>query len=609
MSDRAARLIEQMSAEEAGENSSNGKLKDEVERPAIPAGAILLGTDEHRVVQHAIGQLAARDADLYQRGGRLVRVMGQVKPPGKKDRVQHTGGLAIESLPWADLRTRLTRHCNLVQQRGDTLSNAAPPNWLVGGIAAQAMTWHGVRPLELVTETPLLRPDGTILQERGYDTATGILFQPSAAFGPIPEKPTREDALRALGVLLEVVQDFPFAASMHRSAWVASTLTPLARPAFDGPSPLSLVDANVRGAGKGLLVSCSSTIAVGRPAATATYSHDPIEMRKVVTSVAKSGEPLILLDNVSGAFGNAALDAALTSVEWCDRLLGTNDAPRLPLLCSWFATSNNALIAADTARRVCHIRIESKEERPEERDGFTHPDLLAWVRQERPRLLQAALTILAAYCAAGRPKAKLKPWGSFEGWSDLIRQCIVWLGLPDPAATRVALAEEADQDVRLLRALMAMWQAVEPDCKPIRAATAIQRLKDGNSELQPHRDAMLTLLPGRDGGLLASRQLGNALRRYKGRVLDGRFFHSIDDRKGFAEWTLVGQSADSADSADSVSANSARDVRTCAREERAEQARQDSAESAEERAYDAVQAELAGELGYEPGDAWEPKEE
>ncbi len=42
------------------------------------------------------------------------------------------------------------------------------------------------------------------------------------------------------------------------------------------------------------------------------------------------------------------------------------------------------------------------------------------------------LTILGAYVQAGRPSMNLRHWGSFEGWSDLVRGAVVFAGLPDP---------------------------------------------------------------------------------------------------------------------------------------------------------------------------------
>ncbi len=65
-------------------------------------------------------------------------------------------------------------------------------------------------------------------------------------------------AIAARDLLLEVVADFPFALPLYRAAWPAALLTPLARFAFAGPAPLFLVDANVRAAGKGLLLDTIS---------------------------------------------------------------------------------------------------------------------------------------------------------------------------------------------------------------------------------------------------------------------------------------------------------------------------------------------------------------
>src|SRR5262249_58713509 len=118
----------------------------------------------------------------------------------------------------------------------------------------------------------------------------------------------------------------------------------------------------------------------------------------------------VLFDNLEGRFGNAVPDAALTGTAWKDRILGAHRMAEAPLYMTWYATGNNVAVAADTARRVCHCRLESPEEWPEERSAFRHPDLLAWVGENRGRLLAAALTVLRAYCVAGRPHRELPAW-------------------------------------------------------------------------------------------------------------------------------------------------------------------------------------------------------
>ena len=75
---------------------------------------------------------------------------------------------------------------------------------------------------------PILRSDGTVLQTPGYDPDTGLYYEPDGAIIEVPASPTRDDALAATEVLLEVIADFPFATPAHQTAWLSFLLTPLA---------------------------------------------------------------------------------------------------------------------------------------------------------------------------------------------------------------------------------------------------------------------------------------------------------------------------------------------------------------------------------------------
>jgi hypothetical protein len=313
-------------------------------------------------------------------------------------------------------------------------------------------------------------------------------------------------------------------------------LTPLARFAFAGPTPLFLVDANVRAAGKGLLLDCISRIVTGERFTIAAYTDDEDELRKRITSLALAGDRLVLFDNLEGKFGNAVLDAALTGTAWKDRLLGVNRMAEAPLYMSWYATGNNVAIAADTARRVCHVRLESPEERPEERRDFRHPDLLAWVGAHRGRLLGAALTVLRGYCVAGRPDMGLPAWGSFEGWSALVRSAVVWAGLPDPGQTRLLLQEQADVTAENMAVVLACWEKLDPGRRGLTAAEVIHLLYKAPPDPDCHGDlkAALEALLGRPD----SRGLGNRLRAYRRRVFQGRFIDQAGTAQRAARWAV-----------------------------------------------------------------------
>lgn len=489
---------------------------------------IVIDSDEHRVVNETLDALQ-QDETIFQRGGALVRV---VREHSSNAAVRCADGAAtITLLPQATLRERMTRYIDFTQfaQRKETVVELAvhPPTWLVAAVDSRG-EYPGIRPLTAVSDVPVLRPDGTLCQEPGYDERTRVLYEPSEEFPHVPTDAGHDDAREALQELLEVVCDFQFESDDHKAAWVAALLTPLARFAFDGPAPLFLIDANVRGAGKGLLAQTIGQIVLGREMPVSSYAHDPEEMRKKITTIAIAGDRLVHLDNLEGAFGNDTLDRALTSTRWKDRVLGRNEQVDLPLVAVWYGTGNNVSVAADTTRRIIHIRLDVLEERPEDRSGFVHPELLTWVRSQRQRLLMRALTILVAYVNTERPTHDLTPFGSFEGWSRLVREAVVWLGLPDPCNTRTRLVESADATADSLAQLMDAWATYDPHGEGVVVAHLLARLYSREGQLTDDasvvmRAALENLVGCPPGKTPTARQVGNKLRHHRRRVLGDRY--------------------------------------------------------------------------------------
>jgi hypothetical protein len=509
--------------------------------PDGQAGAptVLVGTDEYRVNAEATDALAV-EPDLYQRAGMLVQVVAQHpcgQGPGAAVR-RPAGSPIVRDLPPALLRERLTRCARWVQECGDDLKPVHPPGWCVQAVHARG-DWPSVRRLEAVVTHPVLLPDGSILSAAGYHPDPGLLvWIPPALSVAVPDRPTREDVAVAVGVLLDVVADFPFERPEHRAAWVASLLTPLAWFAFDGPAPLFLIDKNVRGAGAGLLADVVALTVNGRRFSVMTYTNDREELRKRITSLAAEGERLVLLDNLAGAVGCDVLDAALTSGWWKDRLLGTNQVYDGPLHVCWYGTGNNVQLHADTARRVCHVRMETAEERPELRTGFKYPDLRGHVRADRGRLLSAALTVLRGWVVAGRPAQRLQPWGSFEGWSGVVREAVAFAGLPDPGLTRMALQTAADRDAGAMAALLSALEAMDPHRQGVTTAEIIERLRrppdpapGWYADLQAAVEDLCCRLDGR--------LLGYRFRHFQRRNFGGRMLDKKDAPHGTSRWVVA----------------------------------------------------------------------
>jgi hypothetical protein len=167
---------------------------------------------------------------------------------------------------------------------------------------------------------------------------------------------------------------------------------------------------------------------------------------------------MITFDNIPRGqqIRSAALDAALTTAIWSDRVLGVSRNVALPFDAFVTITGNNIVPYGDTVRRGIYCTIVPDVERPETRT-FTIPDLAAHLHRERRRLLVAALTIMAAHRAAGSPEMTTA-LGSFEAWSRRVRDPIVWLGMPDPVSTQEAMHSENEEGADLADLLVALRQ-------------------------------------------------------------------------------------------------------------------------------------------------------
>jgi hypothetical protein len=520
---------------------------------------IILSAEEHLVNAAALKALES-DPTLFQRGGELVHIVRNAKPGAEPTTeygiIRPAGAPRIVAVPLPLLRERICAHARFVRRKarsrgkglGKTWSKtpASPPKHIEQAIAARG-EWP-FRPLHGVVTAPVLRADGTILDTPGYDAASGLFYDPCGVLFALPETVTLEAAQAARDLLLDIVCDFPFRTPAHRAAWVAYLLTPLARHAFEGPAPPFVVDSNIRGSGKGLLVALVALIATGRGPAVMAECADDNEMRKRITAIALGGDALVNIDNVVNGLGGAAMDCATTSTIWKDRILGRSEMVELPLLVTWSITGNNVQLRGDAPRRACPIRLESPLENPEDRDDFKHPDLRKYVIQNRTQLLAAALTILRGYCAAGRPDMKLLPWGSFEGWSALVRSAVVWCGLPDPGEAHREVRNSADDDADTLRAILAGLHRMDPAA---RGLTVSQMLIEARApgyynapEILAFRDALFSSCPHTGEGLPGSGAVGCLLRRFRGRVVDGRRLERNGGTKT-AVWRVLSEGGNS----------------------------------------------------------------
>jgi putative DNA primase/helicase len=119
--------------------------------------------------------------------------------------------------------------------------------------------------LTSITGAPSLRKDGSLHDASGYDPVTGLLYKPECAFAPIPEQPTRDDAIAALDMFDELLKGFPFVTSADKAVALSAILTALDRHNM-GTAPLHGFTATTPGTGKSKL---ADIVQFSRPGAVA----------------------------------------------------------------------------------------------------------------------------------------------------------------------------------------------------------------------------------------------------------------------------------------------------------------------------------------------------
>ncbi|HEY1813621.1 MAG TPA: hypothetical protein VGG74_14820 [Kofleriaceae bacterium] len=468
-------------------------------------------TEITRVVDEA-EQALAELGTVYVRNRALVRV---VRDAGSADWIRRPEGMpVVTAISKATLRELLGRAARWVAESEDDEGNVVEhevmvPAWVVETLLERG-EWRQLPPLEGVIESPVLRADGTVLTERGYDRGTRLIYAPVATYPAIPSEPSHAEARAAVAALLDPFRDFPWVAPHDRALFAAYVLTLVARPAIDGPVPAFVFDAPTPGTGKTLLAELGTVIATGRKLARMSQTDSDEETRKRITSLVLECPPVVLIDNVVGAIGSPALDAALTADEWQDRGLGRNVTVRASIRFVWTISGNNVSTRGDLARRVEVCRLDARVEHPEYRTGFHHPNLPDHVAAHRPALLAAALTVLRGYFAAGRPPHGKTPKASYESWDRIVRGACMWALDVDPCAGEARIHEQSDDGRDDARRVLHAWRETFKE-RPATVGEAMM-LRPGNDL----RNALVAFAGKED-----PRLVGYAVRRLRDRIVDG----------------------------------------------------------------------------------------
>lgn len=514
-----------------------------------PRPRIELTADLHLTVDGVHTALAERDAGLFQRAGKLVYISRDVEPPVWLKRDGNPP--VITRVTDHHLVTRISRVCELFVMKENRNGNIEPvqkpPTVELASIVGHTPCL-GVRPITGIVLAPTLRPDGSLIEAHGYDTATGLFFDSTDAPKlELLDRPSRDDALAAVEIIRDLLIDFPFQAPEHFSSALAALLTIIARHAVKGCTPVFPVRANRAGTGKGLLIDVLVTIALGTPPAAMANTVDDNEARKRLLAIALSADAVIKIDNVGEAdgLGTPVLDMAVTTGKVKDRLLGKSEDATATIKSVWFASGNAMTYNGDMHRRVCEIALLTLLDDPEQRLNLTHPRIVQHVQDERAVYLAAALTIMRAWFTAGCPTTDIPNWGSFEAWSDVIRQPIVWLDLPDPWKTRAQVKEKGDPKGLALAVLVENWDFLDATKRGVTSTEIVNQLdrkdlygEDSKATQTALAAAFSELMPWGSDSKINSKTIGKALAAVEKKTHKGRWVEAKRNNKGINVWRV-----------------------------------------------------------------------
>ena len=517
----------------------------------------------HVASDKGIEILSNPDCGVFQQRGRLVRILSyQTKPKTKrqlspskaaKEKVfRKDGSLILSAVDEIYISKILSEKQSWVkyQEREKKHRSIDFPDRAAKYILSDFSNKDGatIPYLKGFICCPTLREDGSVLQTEGYDESSGFYFNAcGTTFPHINENPTKEEALKSLALLKDLIKDFPFIDEVSRSVALAEILTAVVRRSLKLAPPFAN-DASTRSSGKTLLASLSGLIAMGKEPALITPTEDDAEMEKRYASALIAGDPILCIDNVDFVLDDRCLCAITTSPTWTPRILGKTERAEVDTDALLIFTGNNFSVMGDLCSRFLKCRLIPKEERPEERK-FDR-DLEEYVPQNRGMFAAAAITLIRAFVVAGYPGIKKLP--AFRTYSDFtrfVRGPLVWLGEADPYDSTREI-KDSDPEAVALGTLFAAWhEAIKETVLTQVTAKKLVQIASGDSGSDAAKNLQAVLMAnyskGSDG--ICTRILGDALRKAKDRVVDGYRLEQHTDAKtgkpilcgGVAQWRVV----------------------------------------------------------------------
>lgn len=508
-------------------------------RPQIE---LLIGADA-LMVETLGNALVTTGAQYYRRDSRLMCVQDyDVKVEGG----QRTERTYLALAGHERMNYDITRNINMVRFYKEQFVPVSTPQALTRTMIAAAPALAMFPELSALSCVPLMRADGSLHTERGYDPVSKVFFDPRTedySALNVPNQPHAKQVEVALVTLQELLQDFPFSDEESKSVALSAMLTAVMRATLP-TTPVFGFSAPSFGAGKSLLAYCIGYLALGYRPQIMNVNPDTEEMGKQLDSVLLAADPVMILDNVSKPLGGDKIAAVITAQgEIGIRLFGTQVKQPAHNTTLWIVTGRNLILKEDMVRRTLICEIDPNCEHPELRTEFKINNLLHWTQQNRVRLLNAVYTLLRAHIQAGRPTDGTT-LGTFEEWHLWCCAPLLWCELPSPTArqlTALTLDPEHAMTEEVFNALADVFN--RRDDRRITVSRINKALSDASNfspEIVNLTAAMQQFVL--HSGTVDQRRLGRWLGQHHNSIAAGwklvRSLGSTHDAPGSSAWLL-----------------------------------------------------------------------
>ena len=473
----------------------------------------------HRVTE-AAERVLAESGDYYHSGAMIVQV--------KTD--PRSGDVTTEQVSEQALTIALSSCADWESFDGRSKGwcRVDVPQRIVTALMRKGEYRH-LRDLNGLARQPFLRRGGNeLVAKGGYDTRSGMLAAFDASDYVLPE-PTEANARAALDVLDGLLAEFHFASPNDRAGALSAILTATIRSSLP-LSPAFSISASRPGSGKSYLASLIGCFAGPGDPYNISYPTTAEEASKLSLSVLTGSPAVVCFDDMTSdwmAYG--AINRLLTSETITERVLGVSRIATVRTTSFIIGTGNNIRPLRDLCRRVVSIYLSPRVENITSLRYSGKP--VQAVKADRARFVRHALTIVTAYIAAGSPTSDTPAIPTYDDWSSLCRDSLIWLGLADPAASLIAQVND-DPDVQAFGELLAHWRECFRD-RPTMVRTLIDKA-DTDRDLK----RALEETPAWERGGINPSKLGRYLARHANRIVNGLELRQSPTGERNA-WTVV----------------------------------------------------------------------